>query len=199
MISYAVALFFLIITPGIGVLTTAGIGSSFGAGPGIRFLIGLNIGTNAAAILVVSGIAAIVLADPIVGPVLLYGSLLYLSYLAFRIGWAGARIAFVERRSAPGVLGGIGLQLINPKSYAVNTTLFSGFHFMPGDPVLEVVVKFAILNTLWVPVHLIWLWAGISLKRLDLSPATQSVINKLMALALMIVVVLAGWPRQQIG
>ena len=63
---------------------------------------------------------------------------------------------------------------------------------MPGDPLAEVVVKFAILNALWVPVHLVWLWAGISLKRLDLSPAAQSVINKLMAVSLMIVVILAA-------
>ena len=192
MLTFTTALFFLIITPGIGVLTTAGIGASYGAGPGIRFLVGLNAGTNVAAVLVVSGLAAIVLADPVVGPVLLYWSLLYLSYLAFRIGWAGSRIAFVERSRPPGVLGGFGLQLINPKSYAVNTTLFSGFHFLPDDPVSEVVLKFAILNALWVPVHLVWLWAGISLKRLDLSPAAQSVINKLMAVSLMIVVILAA-------
>ena len=53
---------------------------------------------------------------------MLYGSAAYLLYLAFRIGWAGSKIAFVERQSAPSVFG---LQLINPKAYAVNTTLFS--------------------------------------------------------------------------
>lgn len=192
MLTFAAALFFLIITPGIGVLTTAGIGAGFGAGPGIRFLIGLNIGTNLAGLLVVTGLAAVVFAHPVVGPVLFYGSLGYLTYLAFRIGWAGSRIAFVEKASAPGVLGGIGLQLINPKSYAVNTPLFSGFHFMPDDPLLEIVVKFAIINVIWVPVHLTWLWAGVSLKRLDLSARTQSVINKLMALSLLVVVGLAA-------
>lgn len=196
MLTFAAALFFLIITPGIGVLTTAGIGASYGAGPGIRFLVGLFIGTNLASILVVSGIAAVVLADPVIGPVLLYASLAYLLYLAFRIGWAGSRIAFIHRRSAPGILGGIGLQLINPKSYAVNTTLFSGFHFMAADPVTEIALKFLIINVIWVPVHLIWLMAGIFLKRLDLSPRTQSVINKLMALSMVIVVTLAAIPAE---
>lgn len=194
MLTFAAALFFLIITPGIGVLTTAGIGAGFGAGPGIRFLVGLFIGTNLAALLVVTGIAAVVLADPIVGPVLLYASLAYLLYLAFRIGWAGSRVAFIERKSAPGIPGGIGLQLINPKSYAVNTTLFSGFHFMPDDPMLEIAVKFAIINVIWVPVHLTWLWAGVTLKRLNLSPRAQSAINKLMALSMVAVVVLAAIP-----
>jgi threonine/homoserine/homoserine lactone efflux protein len=192
MLTFAAALFFLIITPGIGVLTTAGIGAGFGAGPGIRFLVGLNIGTNLAGLLVVTGLAAVVFAHPIVGPVLFYGSLGYLAYLAFRIGWAGSKIAFVERAQAPGILGGIGLQLINPKSYAVNTPLFSGFHFLPENPLLEIIIKFAIINLIWVPVHLTWLWAGVSLKRLDLSARAQSLINKLMAASLFVVVLLAG-------
>jgi threonine/homoserine/homoserine lactone efflux protein len=194
MLNFATALFFLIITPGIGVLTTAGIGAGFGVGPGLRFLVGLFIGTNLAAILVVSGLAAVVLADPVVGPVLLYASAGYLLYLAFRIGWAGSRVAFIETAAAPGVIGGIGLQLINPKAYAVNTTLFSGFHFMAQDMTNEILIKFAIINAIWIPVHLAWLWAGVSLKRLDLSAGTQSVINKLMALSMVIVVVLAAWP-----
>jgi threonine/homoserine/homoserine lactone efflux protein len=196
MLTFAAALFFLIITPGIGVLTTAGIGAGFGAGAGIRFLVGLFVGTNLAALLVVTGVAAIVLADPVIGPVLLYASLAYLLYLAFRIGWAGSRIAFIHRRSAPGIVGGIGLQLINPKSYAVNTTLFSGFHFMPDDPLTEIIIKFIIINVIWVPVHLSWLAAGVFMKRLDLSPGVQSAINKLMALSMVIVVVLAAIPSE---
>jgi threonine/homoserine/homoserine lactone efflux protein len=116
MLTFAAALSFLIITPGIGVLTTAGIGAGYGVRAGLRFLVGLFIGTNLAAILVVTGIAAVVLADPIAGPVLFYGSLAYLLYLAVRIGWAGAKIAFIHRASAPGVLGGIVLQLDTRKN-----------------------------------------------------------------------------------
>ncbi|MEQ8333407.1 hypothetical protein [Nisaea sp.] len=196
MLTFATAIFFLIITPGIGVLTTAGIGAGFGAAAGARFLVGLFIGTNAVAIFVISGIAAVVLANPVLGPILLYGSAAYLLYLAFRIGWAGSKIAFVERQSAPGALGGFGLQLINPKAYAVNTTLFSGFHFMPENLSMEIALKFLIINAIWIPVHLTWLWAGVSLKRLDLSDRTQSLINKGMALSMLIVVVLAAWPRE---
>ena len=196
MLTFATAIFFLIITPGIGVMTTAGIGAGFGFASGARFLVGLFIGTNAVAIFVISGIAAMVLANPVLGPILLYGSAAYLLYLAFRIGWAGSKIAFVERQSAPGALGGFGLQLINPKAYAVNTTLFSGFHFMPENLSMEIALKFLIINAIWIPVHLAWLWAGVSLKRLDLSDRTQSLINKGMALSMLIVVVLAAWPRE---
>lgn len=190
MIEFGIAVLLLIITPGVGVLTTAGIGSGFGYGPGIRFLCGLFIGTNTTAVLVVTGLAAVVLADPIVGPVLLYASASYLLYLAFRIGWAGSRIAFIESASAPGFFAAIGLQLINPKAYAVNTTVFSGFHFMDGS-VTEILIKLAIINAIWVPVHILWLSAGVMLKRLNLLERTQSLINKAMAASMAIVVVLA--------
>lgn len=194
MLSFAAAIFFLIITPGPGVLTTAGIGAGFGAAAGLRFLVGLFIGTNIIAICVVTGIAAIVLANPVLGPVMLYGSVAYLIYLAFRIGWAGSRIAFIERQSAPGIIGALALQTINPKAYAVNTTLFSGFHFMAENTSLEVALKFLIINLIWIPIHLFWLWAGVSLKKLDLSARTQSLINKGMAFSMLIVVGLAAWP-----
>jgi threonine/homoserine/homoserine lactone efflux protein len=192
MLTFATAIFFLIITPGIGVLTTAGVGAGYGFASGIRFLIGLWAGHNVVALLTVTGIAAIVLANPILGPVLLYGSVAYLLYLAFRIGWAGSKVAFVERQTAPGIVGGFLLQMINPKAYAVNTTFFSGFHFMPENLGTEIAIKFLIINAIWVPVHLLWLWAGVSLKRLDLSERSQSLIIKGMALSMLIVVALAA-------
>lgn len=194
MISFATALFFLIITPGIGVLTTAGIGAGFGAKSGLRFLIGLCAGTNINAFLVVSGLAAIVLAEPLIGPILLYASVGYLLYLAFRVGWAGARISFIEQPQPPGVINGISLQLINPKAYVVHTTLFGSFHFMATDPISEIAIKFLIINLIWIPVHLGWLWVGVSLKRLELSAHHQSIINKGMALSMVTVIALAVVP-----
>lgn len=195
MFSFAAAIFFLIITPGIGVLSIAGVGAGYGVRAGLRFMVGLLVGTNLVAALVVSGVAAVVLANPVLGPVLLYGSVAYLLYLAFRIGWAGSKIAFIERQSAPGIVGGIALQMINPKAYAVNTTFFSGFHFMAENQTLEIALKFVIIDAIWIPVHLLWLSAGVSLKKLDLSERAQSMINKGMALSMLIVVVLAAWPK----
>ena len=48
MLTFALAVFLLIITPGPGVLTLAGVGSAFGYKPGFRYLLGLLIGQNAA-------------------------------------------------------------------------------------------------------------------------------------------------------
>lgn len=191
MLTFAAACFFLFSTPGPGVLSLAGVGSGFGFGQGRRYMIGLFLGTNFVALAVVTGLAAAVLAVPHVRTVLLYASAAYLLYLALRIAFAGSTIAFIQRQSSPGIAGGLMLQIINPKAYAVNTAFFSGFGFMPGDLVMELAIKFAIMNALWICIHFLWLWAGVTLHRLDLPKRTQFAINVVMALSMLAVVALA--------
>jgi len=69
---FVVAVFFLLITPGPGVLSTAGVGASFGKQAGYRYVLGLFIGTNLVALAVVTGLASIVFTVPALRTVLLY-------------------------------------------------------------------------------------------------------------------------------
>jgi threonine/homoserine/homoserine lactone efflux protein len=52
--SFAAAVFFLIITPGPGALSTAGVGSGFGFRVGLAYVAGPFIGTNLVALTVVA-------------------------------------------------------------------------------------------------------------------------------------------------
>ncbi|MHA6345437.1 LysE family translocator [Roseivivax sp. CAU 1761] len=192
MLIFALAVVFLIITPGPGVLSVAGIGAGYGMRAGLRYIAGLFIGTNLVALAVITGVAALVLAEPLLRGLLTAASILYLLYLAARIALAGSRLAFVAARRAPGIGAGLALQAINPKAYAVNTALFAGFPFAPGQMIFETAAKLVIVNAIWIPIHLGWLWAGASLHRLDLSEAAQRRINYLMAGAMLAVVALAA-------
>lgn len=191
MLTFAAAVFFLIITPGPGVLSTAGVGSAFGARPGTRYVAGLWLGNNLVALAVVMGIAAVILADPRIRTVLFLASTAYLLYLALRIAMAGSKVAFIEAATPPGLFNGVALQMINPKAYVVNTTLFSGFTFLPGNLTVETVSKFLILNAIWIPIHFLWLYLGITLRQLDLSERTHRIINVAMSLSMLAVVALA--------
>ena len=142
---------------------------------------------------VASGLAALVFQVPWLRTVLTLASAAYLLYLAARIAFAGARLAFIPAERAPGVWPGLALQLINPKAYVVSTTLVSGFGFLPGNLAAEVALKFAIMNLIWVPIHLGWLAAGAMVQAMDLAPGTQRAINIGMALAMLGVVALAAW------
>ncbi len=192
LLGFVGAIFGLLITPGPGVLSTAGVGSGFGYRAGLRFLTGLFIGTNLVAFAVVSGIAAAVLAVPYLRTILMTATALYLIYLALKIALSGSKIAFIHAERAPGVINGVLLQFINPKAYAVNTFLFSGFPIWPESLAAETAIKFVVINAIWIPIHIIWLYAGVSVRRLDLPHRTQRAINIAMAAAMLLVVALAA-------
>jgi threonine/homoserine/homoserine lactone efflux protein len=192
MLTFAAAVFFLIITPGPGVLSTAGVGSAFGFAAGARFVGGLFIGTNLVCLAVVGGLTAALLADDRLRTILFAASVTYLAYLAFRIAFAGSKIAFIQRQKPPGIVGGILLQAINPKAYAVNTALFTGFGFMPHNLTAEILLKFLIVNAIWIPIHFAWLWLGVTLQRMNLPTRTQRRINMAMAISMLAVVALAA-------
>lgn len=193
-LTFAAAVFFLIVTPGPGVLTTAGVGSGFGWRAGLRFLAGLFVGTNGVALIVISGLWAVVTATPGLRAVLAILSVLYFGWLAAKIALAGGgRLAFIQPQQAPGFANGVVLQFINPKAYAVNTFLFTDFAFYPDSLWVEVALKLVIVNTIWIPIHLGWLGAGVTLRRLDLPPGVQRGINVGMALSLIAVVLLAAF------
>jgi threonine/homoserine/homoserine lactone efflux protein len=191
MLQFAAAVVFLIATPGPGVLSTAGVGAAYGYRAGLAYVAGLFVGNNLVATLAISGVAAAAFALPWLRNVLLIASLAYLLWLAWRIASAGARVGFIKAREPLGFWNGLALQPINPKAYVVGTTLFSGFAFMPENLWLETALKLLIMNLIWVPLHLGWLWAGVSLHRLDLSGRAQRRVNIVMALSMLMAVGLA--------
>ncbi len=191
MVEFILAVFFLLITPGPGVLSTAGVGAAYGYKSGLAYVGGLFVGNNLVSILVISGIATVVLAVPWLRLLLLTLSICYLLFLAWRIANAGSRVGFIKPEKRLGFWNGLGLQPINPKAYVVATTLFSGFGFLPQSLWLETIVKLVLLNVVWIPIHLIWLMAGVRLRSLNLEEKVQQRINICMALLMIAVVALA--------
>ena len=191
MLTFTAAVVLLLITPGPGVLSTAGVGAAFGRWQGILYVTGLFLGTNLVGLAVISGLSAALFTLPFMRIILMTATAGYLGYLSLRIALASSKIAFIDAKDPPGILDGIMLQLINPKAYAVNTTLFSGFAFMPEHFMTEIFLKLIILNGIWIPVHLLWLYFGMRLHTLNLSERTHRVINLTMAVCLAGVVVMS--------
>jgi len=190
-LEFALACLLLIITPGPGVLSVAGVGSGYGFSAGSRYLWGLCIGNSVVFTLVATGIAASVFAIPYVREVLLAASLSYLMYLALKVAFAGSEIGFMAAKTAPKLHEGITFQLINPKAYVANTVLFSGFAFLQSNIWLEIAIKFLVWNAIWIPIHFGWLMAGIILRRMDLPPRVQRAINICMAISMVLLVIIA--------
>jgi threonine/homoserine/homoserine lactone efflux protein len=120
MLTFAAAVFFLIITPGPGVFSTAGPGAAFGARPGTRDVIGLCIGTNLVALAVVRCLTALLFADQHLRTVLCVSSACYPGFLALRIALAGRKIPLIARQPPLGVTGAI---LLHRTERAINIAM----------------------------------------------------------------------------
>ena len=188
MLVFATVSFLMFVTPGPGVLSLAGVGAAFGWRRGLLYMAGLFLGHVIVSVAVITGLAAILLAEPVVRTILLFLSAAYLGYLAFRIAFAGSKISFIEMINAPGFMTGMTLQFINPKAYAVHTTFFTGFAFYPDSFTIEISLKFLIMNFIWIILHLAWLYAGCKINELNLSATAQKWVNLLMATSLCVVV-----------
>jgi len=191
MLTFAISVFLLIVTPGPGVLSTAGFGAAYGFKKSLSYVFGLFLGTNLVFLAVASGLIAVLLSIPSLRIFLLILSTCYLFYLASKIALAGSNIAFIKAKAPPGITSGVLLQVINPKAYVVNTTFVSGFAFYQSSFAIELIIKFFIINAIWIPLHLIWLYAGTILHDLNLSNKNQRIINLMLSFSMIAAVVIS--------
>ena len=177
MIAYIVISFLMMVTPGPGVLSLAGVGAGFGWRVGMLYLIGLFFGTNGVALLVVLGFKQFLFEIDGVEITFLMLSLSYLSFLSWRIATSDNKTGFKQSLKAPRLYEGIFLQFVNPKAYVVQGHLFVVLSLGMASYNAEIIVKFMIVNSIWIPIHLLWLWLGISLKKWSLAVNKQVWVN----------------------
>jgi len=192
MITYIIISFLMMVTPGPGVLSLAGVGAGFGWKVGMMYLIGLFFGTNGVALLVVLGFKQFLFEIDGVEITFLLLSLSYLSFLSWRIATSENKTGFKQSLKAPRLYEGIFLQFVNPKAYVVQGHLFVVLSLGMASYSNEIIVKFIIVNSIWIPIHLLWLWLGISLKKWSLAVNKQIWVNRGMGLALFAVVILSA-------
>ena len=182
----------MMVTPGPGVLSLAGVGAGFGWRVGIMYLIGLFLGTNGVALLVVLGFKQFLFEIDGVELTFLVLSLSYLSFLSWRIATSDNKTGFKETSKAPKLYEGVFLQFVNPKAYVVQGHLFVVLSLGISSYNTEILTKFLIVNSIWIPIHILWLWLGISLKKWSLASNKQVWVNRGMGLALFAVVILSA-------
>ena len=192
MIAYIIISFLMMVTPGPGVLSLAGVGAGFGWKVGMMYLIGLFFGTNGVALLVVLGFKQFLFEIEGVELTFLILSLSYLSFLSWRIATSENKSGFIQSFKAPKLYAGIFLQFVNPKAYVVQGHLFVVLSLGMASYNVEILTKFIIVNSIWIPIHLFWLWLGLSLKRWSLASNKQLWVNRGMGLSLFAVVILSA-------
>lgn len=179
-------------SPGPANLSLAAMGAAFGARRSLAYQAGAVIGMLAIMLATASGVAALLLALPGVREAAIALAAGYILWLAWKIGSAPPRAATIPSAArAPSFLGGLLLQLANPKAYAAMAALFSGFMLQAGDPLLDAAIKVASLLVVIALVTTLWLHLGAALGRLAGRPRLQRAINLAFALSLVAATLLA--------
>jgi threonine/homoserine/homoserine lactone efflux protein len=184
LIGFVLAGFALAGSPGPNTLSLAAAGAAFGARRGLGYLVGLVIGMVAVMTITASGLAGLLLAVPGASPVVTGLAVTYFAYLAWRIATAAPLSDEAGQGTAPTLVGGVFLSLVNPKAYAAMAALFSGFVLVDGALALDTLAKMAAITIVIMAVNVAWLYAGAALTRVFRDPVANRAINMTFAAAL---------------
>lgn len=173
-------------SPGPSTISVTAIGAAFGWRRAAPFVGGAIMGTIIALLAVAAGVVAILLATPNLAPILIAASAIYILYLAFRIATAPPLSSDDGNVAAPSFAGGFALAIANPKAYLAIGAIFAQAQFAGLSPAAAGALKIAVLAVMIVLIHLAWLMIGAVFARALRDPATSRMVNRILALLLVV-------------
>ena len=191
MLTFSLAVTLLMLTPGPAVLMIANIGVNFDFRKGVPFVFGVIVGANVVALSVVLGIASVINTYTLLRLILLIISSIFIFYLAVKILMQNSVKETTSNFRKINFYDGLVLQILNPKNYIVQITLFSRFLIWNDNFILEAFIKLVIANMIWFPMHLLWLLLGVTLKKMQLSRKSLKILNMFMAGSLLSFIAMA--------
>lgn len=191
MLTFSLAVTLLMLTPGPAVLMIANIGVNFDFRKGVPFVFGVIVGANVVALSIVLGIASVINTYTLLRLILLIISSIFIFYLAVKILMQNSVKETTSNFRKINFYDGLVLQILNPKNYIVQITLFSGFLIWNDNFILEAFIKLVIANMIWFPMHLLWLLLGVTLKKMQLSRKSLKILNMFMAGSLLSFIAMA--------
>ncbi|TIL65326.1 LysE family translocator [Mesorhizobium sp.] len=178
-------------SPGPATISVTAVGAAFGLRGSLRYASGIILGTVAVLLVVATGITAMLTSVPTLTPLLAVASAAYILYLAFKIATAPPLAARSGGAARPTFLGGILLAVANPKACVAIAAVFAGTS-SAGE--LDAGLRLAVLASMIVTIHVLWLRAGAAFARFLRKPLASRVINLTFAATLVLTTALAVIP-----
>ncbi len=180
-------------SPGPANMALAASGAAFGLRRSLALSSGIILGVLGVLALTASGLTALILAHPAIGPAVKIIAVLYMAYLAWAIATAPPLSENAPGTKGPSFGAGLFLGAGNPKSYAAMAALCSGFGLTVDRLGLDVGMKVAALLAVLIAVNLAWLLLGAVLTRFFRDPRANRAINIAFAVLLLASVGFALW------
>lgn len=185
------AAFPLMGSPGPATISLAGIGAGFGFRKGLRYLLGIILGTFGVLLMIATGVTALILAEPALVTTLTIIAALYIVYLAWRIASAPVGISDQPSRAQPSLTSGFVLAIANPKAFAAIGAVYSSHTLISENLVCDSLSKTAALLWVIVVVNTAWLAFGFTFSRILSNSRSGRIVNFVFAAMLIGSVALA--------
>lgn len=154
------------ITPGMTTTLATASGAHFGFRRSVPFMAGVSFGLAAMAVAAAAGLASLLMAQPSLQFAMKAAGSLYLLWLAWKIGLSGPPHLEGQIARPTGFLTAIGVQLQNPKGWAMVLGAAASFAALARGPV-ELAALLGLTFGLMAAASLaLWCLAGLLLARL---------------------------------
>ena len=192
LISLVVATTLFLGSPGPAPLALAGVGATFGIKPGLPFLTGILLGLAVAIVGATLGLATLFSAFPDVKLAVQIAGALYILYVAQKIARAPViAVNDAASQTAPRLIDGFILNLLNPKAYAAFFALFSQFILPLKGALLSHVATGIVCFSVAVVVDAVWLVLGRLIRPLFETPRSARIMRVSFALLMVAAVIWA--------
>jgi len=174
--------------PGIAALLAVTRGGGLRAG--LRYYAGLQVGLALAAGISAAGLFSLLAAFPVLLKAASITAVLYLVWLAWKIGTAPVAAAGSTSVSASPI-GGFFLGITNPKAYLAFASLMASTTLIdagaPFDSVgADAALKWAIIVAVILVVDIAWVMLGAILHRTNMPPRIERAMNIVFAAAILV-------------
>ena len=181
--AFVIAAFALTGSPGPATLGLSAAAAAFGLRRSLMLMTGIIVGVLLVFAAAAAGLTGLILAQPLLGPLVKAASVLYMLWLAWSIATAPP-LSEGASGHAPSFWGGMFLGVGNPKAYAAMAALSSGF-VLAAAPLADALLKAGILLAVMIVVDL-----GLAARRLrarphHAQPGWSRAINIVFAVALL--------------
>jgi len=179
-------------SPGPAIAALIAVGRARGLVGGLPYFLGLQFGLATAAGITAAGLFSLLAALPSTLRLMTTAATIYLVYLAYKIAWSPVGESAQASNSAhaspaPGFL----LGLTNPKAYLAFASLLASYTLIKGSAQRDTFIKWCLLVAVMIVVDIIWLYVGVFLRGLILSPNSERVLNVALGLTVLIAAGLA--------
>jgi threonine/homoserine/homoserine lactone efflux protein len=172
-------------SPGPGIAALLAVTRGGGLRAGLRYYAGLQVGLALAAAISAAGLFSLLAAFPVLLKAASVAAVLYLVYLAWKIGTAPVGAPGSGGVSASPV-GGFFLGITNPKAYLAFASLMASTTLIGGGASADAALKWAIIVAVILVVDIAWVLLGAVLHRATMPPRVERAMNIVFAAAILV-------------